>query len=149
MALNNCFQATVGAADGADAPRNTVMNNSEKNMDSNEVLFFESYAAAQSLKSAWTRLASTYGCIMVVLYSETLTIKPHWFAEWLISLLRLDLCHEIPITNIRGVTEMGKWFSFGKVELHFVTIDGDNQRILLYMKKYREFIDTANNVICQ
>ena len=118
-------------------------------MDSNEVLFFEPYAAAQSLKNVWTRLASTYGCIMVVLSREMLTIKPHWFAKWLISLLCLDLYHEIPITNIRGVTEMGKWFSYGKVELHFVTIDGENQRILLYMKKYREFIDAVKNVIYQ
>jgi len=125
------------------------MNNSEKHMDSNEVLFFEAYAAAQSLKSVWTRLASTYGCIIVVLSRETLTIKPHWFAKWLISLLGLDLCHEIPIANIRGVTEMGKWFSYGKVELHFVTIDGENRRILLYMKKYRQFIDTARNAIHQ
>ena len=110
-------------------------------MEKIEVLFFEPYAAAQSLKSAWTRLASTYGCIMVVLSREMLTIKPHWFAKWLISLLRLDLCHEIPITKIRGITEMGKWFTYGKVELHFVTEDGENQKILLYLKKYREFID--------
>jgi hypothetical protein len=123
--------------------------NNEKHMDGNEVLFFEPYAAAQSLKSVWTRLASTYGCIMVVLSRETLTIKPHWFAKWLISPLGLDLCHEIPITNIRGATEMGKWFSYGKVELHFVTIDGESRRILLYMKKYREFLDTVKNGIHQ
>ena len=118
-------------------------------MDINEVLFFEHYAAAQSLKSIWTRLASTYGCIMVVLSRRTLTIKPHWFAKWLIILLGLDLCHEIPINNIRGVTEMGKWFSYGKVELHFETVPGEDQRILLYMKKYREFIDKATNAIYQ
>jgi hypothetical protein len=118
-------------------------------MDSNEVLFFEPYAAAQSLKSVWTRSASTYGCIMVVLSRETLTIKPHWFAKWLIILLGLDLCHEIPLTNIRGVMEIGKWFSYGKVEVHFVTIDGENQRIVLYMKKYREFIDKTKNAIHQ
>jgi hypothetical protein len=127
----------------------SLKNNSEKHMNRNDVLFSESYAADQSLKNVWTRLASTYGCIMIVLYQKTLTIKPHWFAKWLISLLGLDLCHEIPITNIRGVTEMGKWFSYGKIELHFVTIDGENQRILLYMKKYREFIDTTKNAIYQ
>jgi hypothetical protein len=118
-------------------------------MDSHDMLFFESYAAAQSLKNVWTRLASTYGCIMVALSRETLTIKPHWFVKWLISLLGLDLHHEIPITNIRGITEMGKWFSYGKVELHFVTIDGDNRRVWLYMKKYGEFMDTAKSVINQ
>jgi len=119
----------------------------EKHMDRNEVLFAEPYAAAQSLKNDWTRLASTYGCIMVVLSRETLTIRPHWFAKWLISLLSLDLCHKIPITNIRGVTERGKWFSYGKIELHFVTTDGKNQRILLYMKKYQEFIGTVKNAM--
>jgi hypothetical protein len=116
-------------------------------MDRNEVMFFEHYAAAQSLKSVWTRLASTYGCIMVVLSRETLTIKPHWFAKWLISPLGLDLCHEIPITKIRGVKEMGKWFSYGKVEVHFKTVDGEDRRILLYMKDYRKFIDKASNAI--
>ena len=112
-------------------------------MESNEVLFFESHAAAQSLKNFWTKSASTYGCMMVILSRVTLTIKPHWFAKWLIIMLGLDLCHEIPITNIRGVMETGKWFSRGKVEVHFVTTDGENRRILLYMKKYREFIDTT------
>jgi hypothetical protein len=125
------------------------MNNSEKHMDSNEVLFSESYAAAQSLKNAWTRLASTYGCMKIVLYREMLTIKPHWFAKWLISPLALDLCHEIPITNIIGAKEMGKWFSYGKVELHFVTKDGESRRILLYMKKYHKFLDTVKNAIYQ
>ena len=67
------------------------MKINEEHMDSDEVLFFEHYAAAQSFKSVWTRLASTYGCIMVVLSRRTLTIKPHWFAKWLISPLGLDL----------------------------------------------------------
>lgn len=116
-------------------------------MDSNEVLFSEHYAAAQSLKSVWTRLASTYGCIMVVLCRRTLTIKPHWFAIWLIRPLGLDLCHEIPITNIRGVRETGKWFSYGKVELNFETVEGKDRSIFLYMKKYREFVDEVTSSI--
>ena len=116
-------------------------------MDSNEVLFCEHYAAAQSLKSVWTRLASTYGCMMIVLSRETLLIKPHWFAKWLISLLHLDLCHEIPITSIIGVMEMGKWSSYRKVEMHFQTVEGKDQKILLYMKKYREFFDKATSAI--
>ena len=110
-------------------------------MDSNEMLFSEHYAAAQSLKSTWTRLASTYGCMKIVLFPNMLIIKPHWFAKWLLSLLRFDLCHEIPITNIINVLETGKWSNYGKVELQFQTVDGRNQKILLYMKKYSEFID--------
>ena len=84
---------------------------------------------------------------MVVLSQRTLTIKPHWFAKWLIRPLGLDLCHEIPVPNIRDVTEMGKWFSYGKVELHFETSEGEGRRILLYMKKYPEFIDKVTNTI--
>ena len=116
-------------------------------MDSDQALFSEYYAAAQSLKSPWTRLASTYGCIMVVLSKKTLTIKPHWFAKWLINLLVLDLCHEIPITNIKSVTKMGMWFGYGKIELQFATIDGENQRVLLYLKKYQEFVNKIKDAM--
>ena len=118
-------------------------------MDSNEVLFFEHYAAAQSLKSVWTRLASTYGCIMIVLSRKNLVIKPHWFAKWLINLFGLDLTHEIPIKNIRSVVEIGKWFSYGKVELRFETLEGEDRRIWLYMKKYCEFVDKITNAVNQ
>ncbi|MBW1728447.1 MAG: hypothetical protein JRH13_00015 [Deltaproteobacteria bacterium] len=123
------------------------MNNYERHTVSNDLLFFEPYAAAQSLKNAWTRLASTYGCIMIVLSRETLIIKPHWFARWILSLLALDLNHEILTNNIKGITEVGKWFSYGKVELHFVTVEGADRRIWLYMKKYQEFIDKVKNII--
>ncbi len=118
-------------------------------MDNNEVLFCERYAAAQSLKSAWSRLASTYGCMMIVLSREILIIKPHWFVNWLISLLHLDLCHEIPIASIRGVMEAGKWFSYGKVELHFQTVEGKDRKILLYLKKHREFVAKVTGAIQQ
>ena len=118
-------------------------------MDSNDLLLRENYAAAQSLKSVWTRLASTYGCMMIVLSNATLTIKPHWFAKWLISLLHLDLYHEIPIASIRGVKQIGKWSSYGKVELHFQTLDGRDQQILLYMKKSREFVEKLSNSLQQ
>ena len=125
------------------------MENNEKQVNSNELLFFERHAAAQSLKNFWTRLASTYGCIMIVLSGKNLMIKPHWFAKWLITLLGLDLTHEIPIKNIRGVVEMGKWFSYRKVELRFETLAGEDRRIWLYMKKYREFIDKVTSAANQ
>ena len=118
-------------------------------MDGNEVLFLEHHAAAQSLKNFWTRLASTYGCMMVVLSRTKLIIKPHWYIRWLISLLGLDLSHEIPVTNIRDVMQIGKWFSYGKVELCFETAEQEDRRMLLYLKKYREFIDKTKNAINQ
>lgn len=126
-----------------------MIENSEEHVDNNDALFLEHHAAAQSLKNVWTRLASTYGCIMVVMSQKKLIIKPHWYARWLIKLLCLDLNHEIPITNIRGVTEMGKWFSHGKVELRFDTVGGEERKVLLYLKKYREFIDRTTKAISQ
>ena len=121
----------------------------EEHMNSNEVLFCEHYAAAQSSKSYWTQLASTYGCMMIVLTPNMLIIKPHWYAKWLLSLLRLDLCHEIAISRIKGVIEKGKWSNYGKVEVHFQTVEGKDQNILLYMKKYQDFVDKIKNSIHQ
>ena len=114
---------------------------------SSEVLFIENKVSAQSLKNAWTRLASANGCIKVVLTLRTLAIKPPGLAKWLIRLLGLDLCHEIPISNIRGVEERGKWRSYGKVEVHFMTVKGEDKKIVLYMKKYSEFIEKVNSAI--
>jgi len=116
-------------------------------MNDNNVLFVERYAAAESLKNFWTRMASTYGCIGVVLTREKLTIEPHWYVKWLIVVLGLDLCHEIPVISIRGAMESGKWGGYGKVEVHFVTTDGKHRRILLYLKKHREFVDTIKIAI--
>lgn len=118
-------------------------------MDSNDVLLREDYAAAQSLKSVWTRLASTYGCMMIVLSEKTLIIKPHWFAKWLIWLLHLDLYHEIPVSRIRDINQSGKWYSYGKVELHFQALDGKDQKIILYMKKSDEFAKKLSNTMYQ
>ncbi|MBU1137765.1 MAG: hypothetical protein KKA76_02195 [Proteobacteria bacterium] len=118
-------------------------------MDSNEILFCEHYAAAQSLKSVWTRLASTYGCMMIVLSSTTLTIKSHWFAKWAIRLFQLDLFHEIATKNITDFVEKGKWSKYGKVELHFQTVEGKDFKIFLYKKKFRDFFDKATDTIQQ
>jgi hypothetical protein len=146
-ALEDDVAAMRDDADPTVSYVSPLMSDGEKHMDSNDVLFFEPHAAAQSLKSVWTRLASTYGCMMVAVSRETLRIKPHWFARWLITPLCLDLSHDIPVTNIRGVTEMGEWYGRGKVELHFMTMRGEDRKLLLYLKKYREFMDAARNAI--
>lgn len=116
-------------------------------MDNEEVLFIERNASAQSLKSAWTRLASANGCITVVLTPRALTIKPQGLTMWLIRLFGLDLFHEIPLTNIRSISEMGKWRKYGKVELHFLSVRGEDKKILLYLKKTSEFSDKTKSVI--
>ena len=125
------------------------MKNYEEHPGSNEVLFSEDRAAAQSLKNAWTRMASSYGSIVIVLSRRMLTITPHGIAKWFFGLLRLDLCHDIPITSIRGVREKGRWHRYGKVELHFLTVRGEDRRILLYLKKHREFINATTNAMNQ
>jgi hypothetical protein len=117
-----------------------ALNSCKGDMESGNVLFYESHAAARSLKNSWTRMASTYGCIMVSLSKETLIIRPHWFAGWLMHLLGLDLYHEIPVSKIRGVAASGKWFSRGEVVLHFI-FDGEERNVVLYLKKYHEFIE--------
>ena len=101
------------------------------------------------MKNRWTRLASTYGCIQVKLSTDYLNIQPHWFAVPLIVPLALDLSHQIPTTKIRDVKPVGNWMGYGKVQLSFETADGKAQRILLYLKKFHEFIDTVERIRSQ
>lgn len=117
------------------------------NEEHDEILFYEDHAAAQSLKSTWTKLASTYGCIIVTLTPQGLAVKPHWYAKWLINLLALDQCHEIPLTNIRGITDKGKWHIFGIADVHFVTDEGDKRTISLYLKNHTKFIEAAKKLL--
>ena len=113
----------------------------------NENLFFEAHAAAQSLKNFWTRLAATNGCIEVRLSRDTLSVKPHWFAGWLIFLLRLDLRHEIPVSDVKAVEEKGESWGYGKVEVRFRDRGGEERRLLLYLKKHREFTEELERLI--
>ncbi len=99
------------------------------------------------MRSAWTRLASTHGCMLVVLSPEMLTIKPHWFAGWMITILGLDLCHEIPINSIYRAKELDRWFSRGKVEVRFVTPEREKRKVLLYLKNPGEFIDALKHAM--
>ena len=108
--------------------------------ENGKIIFNEPYAAAQSLKNLWTRLASTYGCIRVVLSADTLTIQPHWYAGWILWALRLDLYHFISINKVVDVREVGRWFNRGKVEVRFRAPDGNVQIIWLYLKKDHEFM---------
>ena len=118
-------------------------------MNNDDILLIENYAAAQSMKNGWTRLASTYGCMMIVLSRKKLMIKPHWFVIWLICLLRLDLCHEIPLESIRKVEEIGRWYSYGKVELRFQVSKEKDRKIILYMKNAAEFVERLSGSMHQ
>ena len=118
-------------------------------MIDSDSLFYEANAAAQSQKSGWTRLASTYGCISISLSNDVLTIKPHWFAIWMITALGLDLNHEIPIAQIKHVIQTGNWLGYGIVEVDFKTDTNENRTIMLYLKKDSEFIEALNQVIAE
>ncbi len=104
-------------------------------------LFNERRAAARSLKNGWTRLASTYSCMEIVLTGEQLIIRPHRLACLLIRLLCLDLVHRIPLARIQGVVELGRWSKYGMVEIHFTTIEGDSRKIILYLKDDQRFVE--------
>jgi hypothetical protein len=121
----------------------------EADMVGDDLLFSEHFAAAQSMQSAWTRMASTFGCMMIHLTRQTLTIKPHWFAAWPISLLHLDLHHEIPIARIGRVRQVGKWAAYGKVEVHFQAANGTDRTLLLFMKRSPEFVDKVSSATHQ
>lgn len=102
--------------------------------------FVEKTAAAQSLKNRWTRMASTYGCMVIRLDRDNLTIKPRLLIGWLIKLLCLDLHHIVPRDQIRSAENRGKWLNYGKVEICFAK-EGSEHRILLYLKKHAEFLE--------
>jgi hypothetical protein len=118
-------------------------------MNDTAMLFFESNAAAQSQKNNWTRLASTFGCISIALSKDMLIVKPHWFAIWMITALGLDLNHEIPVSQIKGVTQTGNWFGYGMVEVDFMTDANESRTLLLYLKKDSDFIEAVNSMIAE
>jgi hypothetical protein len=115
-------------------------------MNAEENLFVETAAAAKSLKNFWTRLASTYGCMQVRLTRQQLIIEPRWFIGWLIKILGLDLYHVAPINQIQAAESRGNWCNYGKVEIKFSN-DGNDHKILLYLKQHDEFINKAIQVI--
>jgi hypothetical protein len=116
-------------------------------MDTSKPLFAESFAAAVSHRNFYTRMASTLGCMRVALSRDTLTIRPHWYVSLLIRMLELDLFHEIPIADIQDVAERGRWWGYGKVDVCFRTADGHDRTVSLYLRRYREFVDTLRGVL--
>ncbi|MBW2055949.1 MAG: hypothetical protein JRH07_17950 [Deltaproteobacteria bacterium] len=104
------------------------------------LLFFEPAAAAKSLKNRWTRMASTYGSIQVSLSRDCLSIRPRWPIKWLTSILQLDLDHTISTSQIKAVENMGERMGRGKILITFVTVEGTEREVLLYLKKHGEFL---------
>ena len=107
------------------------MNRNELGED---VIFFEPAAAARSLKSWWTRLASTYDCMQVILSREHLIIRPRKLPAVLIRALRLDLDHAIPTLRISTVERTGSFLSYGKILVSFSTGDGAHPGVELYLR---------------
>lgn len=105
-----------------------------------EPLFVDHQAAARSLKNAWTRMASTYRCIQVTLYQEHLTVKSRPLIGWLISLLRLDLDHQIPLSKIEYALPVGEWDSRPIIQVRFLGDNGESNNIILYLARPAELI---------
>lgn len=109
-------------------------------MNAANTLFLEVDAAAQSLKSGWTRLASTYKSVRVELTEGVLEIQPRWYISALARLLLLDLHHRIPVDAISAVEETGTWYSHRKVEVTYRRSDGQERTVRLFLRKGTEFI---------
>ena len=109
-------------------------------MNSGDALFLERDAAAQSLRSGWTRQASTYKSIRVTLAGGVLEIRPRWYISAVARLLLLDLHHRIPVDAILAVEETGSWYSHRKVEVSYRRPDGQERTVRLFLRKGREFI---------
>jgi hypothetical protein len=106
-----------------------------------DVIFFESTAAARSLMNPWTRMASTYDCIQVILSQEHLIVKPRPMLGWIIRALLLDLDHVIPTNQITAVEPVGKFLSYGKIQVAFSTESQGRRDLVLYLRGSGEFLD--------
>ena len=118
-------------------------------MTDNDTLFTDSHAAAQSQKSRWTRLASSWRSIRVTLTPEILTVIPRPLVKWLTILLALDLCHRIPVGHIRKVRDLGEESGYGKVEVVIQTQEGREKNLLLWLKDTQAFIEATKGLIEQ
>jgi len=122
-------------------------------MDTNElgedVIFFEPTAAARSLKNSWTRMASTYDSIQVILSREHLIIKPRTMLSKLIATLQFDLNHVIPTHRITAVEPRGEYLSYRKIRVGFSTEDGEHEGVELYLRKSDDFLEQIGTVIRQ
>jgi len=111
-----------------------------------EVVFFESTAAARSLKNPWTRMASTYDCIQVILSPEHLIVKPRPMLAGLIRALRLDLNHVIPTHQIAAVERTGSFLRYAKIRVNFSAEEGDLGTLMLYLRNPDEFLEQVDQL---
>ncbi|NOZ84746.1 MAG: hypothetical protein GXP49_00505 [Deltaproteobacteria bacterium] len=115
---------------------------SEITSSTREKKFIEETAAAQSMKNAWTRLASTWRMIHVEIGDSNLTIRPNsWLTDLLIKTFFFDLDHCIPLKNVLSARHEGDWVNYGKVVVSFRKDSGLKQEIRLYLKDCRHFLD--------
>lgn len=118
-----------------------------RNQLGEEIIFSEDTAAARSLKSSWTRTASTYDCIQVVLSREHLIVKPRKLPGVLIRILLFDLNHVIPNHKITSVEKIGDELGYGRIRVEFSTDHGDHPGVELYLKNADAFLDQIQVVI--
>jgi hypothetical protein len=119
----------------------------EKNELGEEIVFAEHTAAARSLKSSWTRIASTYDSIHVVLSREHLIVKPRRLLAGVISVLKLDLDHVIPTHRITTVEPERVYLSYTLIRIGFETDDGPHEGLDLYLRNPNEFLEQIDTIL--
>ncbi len=104
--------------------------------------------SARSNYSLWTKGASTAGCVYVKVTRRHLTIKCHWFLDWLINGMGLDLNHVIPLTRVLSVKKTDKPHLIYKdtVFLEYRDDAGQRQSLELYMNKADEFLSSITPI---
>ena len=107
------------------------------------VLFKEPYVAVKSMKSWYTRSASTMGCLHVTVTQRELITSLHLFAFW-IKPLKLDLEHIIPLQKITAAENLGSVLFYDAVKVEFRDKSNHPQHIHIYMRKSDGFLSIIN-----
>ncbi len=122
------------------------MNRIMKNKFDEELIFLEGNAAALSLKNGWTKLASTYGCMVVSLSQRHLIVKPRKSLDWLIKLFNLDLDHTILVGEITSIEKKGKSLGYREIRISFRNAEYQERVLLLYLRQYEKFLTAMKHL---
>ena len=110
-------------------------------------LFQEKYAMAQSQKSLWTKMVSTWKCINVTLTSTRLRVKLHGLFGWLVKPVGADLDHMIPVSDIKSAEKRRNVLGYTEISVVFSLQSGGERELLLYLKRGEEFLNFLNSIM--
>ncbi|MBN2586092.1 MAG: hypothetical protein JXA64_05700 [Candidatus Fermentibacteraceae bacterium] len=110
------------------------------------ILFQERYAMAQSQKNVWTKMVSTWKCIVVSLSSTNLQIGLHGLFGLLVKPFGADLEHTVPLTCVISAEKKGRLIGYDEISLVFSLPSGGRRELLLYLKRGEEFLSLLNSL---